>query len=110
MPAFEDIFGGLFDESQEGRQAAFSTLLSGLSRQPGGPINQFNRDIFENQFGSFFNRFVGDTGQRILAGEAPETFAEYAKRNYTARDARRQAVGSRRSAPITSRARFLFRR
>lgn len=110
MSTFTDIFGGLFDETDLGRRATFSTLLSGLAGQQGSPINRFNRDLFERQFDSQFQRFLGETGQRIIRGETPQTFAQFSESGFTGRDVRRlpgsQARGGR--APLTSQARFFF--
>ncbi len=108
---FTDIFGGLFDETDLGRRLTFSTLLSGLQGQGGSPINRFNRQLFENQFDSQFNRFLGESGQRVIRGEEPQTFAEFAESGFTQRDARRlpsAQVGGNRG--LTNQARFLFQR
>ena len=107
---FKDIFGSLFDDSDLGRRTTYETLLTKLQGQ-GGPINRFNRDQFSNQFGSTFNRFIGALGQRVLNKQEPISFAEYAENNYSLRDARRASAGGvGRSQPITSQARYLFRR
>ena len=112
MPTFTELFGNLFDETDLGRRATFSTLISGLSKQGGSPINRFNRDLFERQFDSHFQKFLGDTGQRILRGDAPQTFAEFSESGFTNRDARRTPglQGRAGRGPLVNQARFLTQR
>ena len=110
MSEFSDLFGNLFDDTDLGRRTTFDSLLTKLQGQ-GGPINRFNRDQFSNQFDSTFNRYIGSIGNRVLNKEEPISFAEYAENNYSMRDARRaQSSGVGRTQPITSQARYLFRR
>lgn len=112
MSTFTDLFGGLFDETDLGRRATFSTLLSGLAGQQGSPITRFNRDLFERQFDSQFQRFLGGTGQRILSGETPQTFAQFVESGFTGREARRlpRSQGSGGGSRLVSPGRFLFQR
>ena len=110
MSEFSDLFGNLFDDTDLGRRTTFETLLDRLQGQ-GGPINRFNRDQFSNQFDSTFSRYLGALGNRVLNRQEPISFADYAESNYSLRDARRaQSSGVGRTQPITSQARYLFRR
>jgi hypothetical protein len=108
---FVSTFGDLFDETDLGRRATFETLLSRLAQGSGSPITEFNRPAFSGRFDTTFNRFLGSLGQRVLAGQEPVSFAEFAENDFSLRDARRvpgSQIGGGRSQ-LVSPTRFLFR-
>jgi len=109
-----DIFDILSDTA-EGRRIGFQTFLDNFrQRQPAdrpSQINTFNRPFFSNLQNQAENEFFGRAGQRIQAGQSPQSFTDFLNDNFNlgrrARRAPTQQMGTGTSR-FASPARFLF--
>jgi len=106
-----DIFDQLSDTA-EGRRVGFQTFLDQFAQRPQQrQITSFNRPYFSNLQNQAENEFFGQAGQRILAGQSPQSFTDFLNDNFNlgrrARRAPTQQMGTGVSR-FTSPARFLF--
>ena len=69
-----DIFVQLSDTA-EGRRIGFQTFLDQFAQRPQQrQLTSFNRPFFSNLQNQAENEFFGQAGQRILAGQSPQSF------------------------------------
>jgi len=106
-----DIFDQLSDTA-EGRRVGFQTFLDQFAQRPQQrQLTSFNRPFFSNLQNQAENEFFGQAGQRILAGQSPQSFTDFLNDNFNlgrrARRAPTQQMGTGVSR-FTSPARFLF--
>ena len=106
-----DIFDQLSDTA-EGRRIGFQTFLDQFAQRPQQrQLTSFNRPFFSNLQNQAENEFFGQAGQRILAGQSPQSFTDFLNDNFNlgrrARRAPTQQMGTGTSR-FASPARFLF--
>ena len=106
-----DIFDQLSDTA-EGRRIGFQTFLNQFAQRPQQrQLTSFNRPYFSNLQNQAENEFFGQAGQRIQAGQSPQSFTDFLNDNFNlgrrARRAPTQQMGTGTSR-FASPARFLF--
>ena len=106
-----DIFDQLSDTA-EGRRVGFQTFLNQFAQRPQQrQLTSFNRPYFSNLQNQAENEFFGQAGQRIQAGQSPQSFTDFLNDNFNlgrrARRAPTQQMGTGTSR-FASPARFLF--
>ena len=106
-----NIFDMLSDTA-EGRRVGFQTFLNQFAQQPQQrQLTSFNRPFFSNLQNQAENEFFGQAGQRIQAGQSPQSFTDFLNSGFNigrrTRRAPTQQMGTGVSR-FTSPARFLF--
>ena len=71
----QNQFAGLFEEDEMGRRTLFGGRFAGRS--------PFEQNFLSSRFEPTFNRYLGQLGQQIGKGEAPNlTFSDFLSRDF----------------------------